>query len=348
MIDTGAAVNIIKQRCINARTPINTRDTISLSGITREQVETLGSIVINAHAHPVTLYVVPDNFAIPQEGILGTEFLQYSDGINLKEKFVNWHGIEIPFTDREVIVAPARSRSTFCVKVANPDVKIGYVPRLRAREGVYIGDAVVTNRNGKAYLGVTNTTDTDHALLVPTVELTEIEFMRKEPCDFSEEDNPNSNSEHSSYCEPLGLRDSSTDSRKTNIQPHKGKKRAKIATVTTKSQDPRFFALLNNLRLDHLNTEEQGHVKGLINENLDLFRLPDEPLGHTHTIAHRITTTDDKPINTKQYRFPPVHKDEISKQVSDLIKNDIISPSESPYNSPLWIVPKNAETCLLI
>lgn len=167
MIDTGAAVNIIKQHCVHAQTFIDKQDTILLSGITREQVKTLGSILINVHGHPVTLYVVPDTFSIPQEGILGTEFLQYSDDINLKEKFVNWHGIEIPFADREVIIVPARSRSTFCIKVVNSDLKVGYVPRLRACEGVYMGDAVVTNRNGKAYLGVINSTDTDQALLVP-------------------------------------------------------------------------------------------------------------------------------------------------------------------------------------
>lgn len=114
--------------------------------------------------------------------------------------------------------------------------------------------------------------------------------------------------------------------------------------VTPKSYDPRSLELFDNLRLNHLNAEEQDHVKGLINKTSDLFRLPGEPLKYTHIVAHKIATTDDKPINTKQYRFPPVHKDEINKQVADLIKNDIVSPSESPYNSPLWTVPKKPDS----
>ena len=50
--------------------------------------------------------------------------------------------------------------------------------------------------------------------------------------------------------------------------------------------------------------------------------------------------TDPVPVNTKQYRFPPVHKKEIDKQVGKLLDQEIIKPSLSPYNSPIWIVSK--------
>jgi len=63
--------------------------------------------------------------------------------------------------------------------------------------------------------------------------------------------------------------------------------------------------------------------------------LLDELLGYTDVTAHKIVTTDDKPINTKQYRFSLFHKDEINKQVKDLMMNNVIKPLNSPYNSPL-------------
>ena len=45
-------------------------------------------------------------------------------------------------------------------------------------------------------------------------------------------------------------------------------------------------------------------------------------------------------VYTKQYRYPPIHKAEINKQIDkQLLENDIIQPSKSPYNSLLWIVP---------
>jgi len=46
----------------------------------------------------------------------------------------------------------------------------------------------------------------------------------------------------------------------------------------------------------------------------------DYPKRHfTDVIAHKIITTDDTPINNKKYRFPPVHKEEINNQVSELL-----------------------------
>jgi len=53
--------------------------------------------------------------------------------------------------------------------------KIGYVPRLRVGEGVFLGDAIVTNRDGKAYVHVINSNNEDRELIVPVVDLQEIE-----------------------------------------------------------------------------------------------------------------------------------------------------------------------------
>jgi len=72
-------------------------------------------------------------------------------------------------------VIPARSRATFYIKVPNLDITVGYVPRLSVGKDIYLGEAVVENRNGKAYLHAINSGDTDRELIVPTVELREIE-----------------------------------------------------------------------------------------------------------------------------------------------------------------------------
>lgn len=72
--------------------------------------------------------------------------------------------------------------------------------------------------------------------------------------------------------------------------------------------------------------------------------LPGDKLSKTNAIQHKIPTTDDIPINIKQYRHPPHLRDEIQKQVEELLTNDIIEESDSPYNSPLWIVPKKPDS----
>lgn len=89
------------------------------------------------------------------------------------------------------------------------------------------------------------------------------------------------------------------------------------------------------LRLDHLNEEEKANVIRLVTNYAERFQLPGEPLGATNVLKHRIPTTNDQPINVKQYRYPPVHKEEIQQQVGELLEKDVIEPSSSPYNSPL-------------
>ena len=98
------------------------------------------------------------------------------------------------------------------------------------------------------------------------------------------------------------------------------------------------------LRLDHLNKEEKQHVDYLIKKYADRFQIPGEPSGATTVLQHNISRTEDQPIFPKQYRFPPVHEEEISRLVNELIDNRIIKPSQSPYNTPVWIVPTKLDS----
>lgn len=57
-------------------------------------------------------------------------------------------------------------------------------------------------------------------------------------------------------------------------------------------------------------------------------------------MTHKIPTTNDIPINVKQNRQPPHLRGEIQEPIDEMIENDIVEESESPYNSPLLVVPK--------
>ena len=63
-------------------------------------------------------------------------------------------------------------------------------------------------------------------------------------------------------------------------------------------------------------------------------------------MQHQISTTDDRSINTRQYKFPQLHKEEINKQIEELLEGGIVKPSQSPYNClmPIWIVPKKEDS----
>jgi len=89
MIDTGAVLNVVKQRNIHSETPIVRNDPLYLSDITSGRVETLGTIEVQIMGYPVSFHV-SDYFPIAQEGILGSDFLRDAININLLEKYMEW------------------------------------------------------------------------------------------------------------------------------------------------------------------------------------------------------------------------------------------------------------------
>lgn len=84
-----------------------------------------------------------------------------------------------------------------------------------------------------------------------------------------------------------------------------------------------------------MNEEESKHIQDILKTYGDCFHLPEEKLKHTTMIEHSILTTDEIPIHVKQYRYPSIHKEEIDKQVTKLLKDEIIGPSTLPYNALL-------------
>jgi len=581
MLDTGSEINVIKLSVLDPLQRIDTETIIKVTGISRDPVFTKGTALIKTFGTQVQFHIVSDEFPISQGGILGSEFLQENRVlVNYQKETLVCGGREIPFVTPETIQVPARSVISTYVKVANHNLKEGYVPRLNLQDGLYAGDALIRNMNGKALLRIINTTTNDAEIPIPTLKLEKYETTRtacigealatesiptgtaivepetenksaavileneseteipitepeNEPAivlpdhesDLSEitvtlpesgtgpaaivpELEPGiwtaitepgnkkklaviTDTESVSKSEPelvvpvheseselvvpvsepvsepenepaIVLPDHEPDlSEITATLPESGtgpaaivpefepgiwtaitepgnkKKLAVItdtesvsesvpelvvpvsetepeselivpepesvfksesklfvpasesepeaepttvinsvkptltATVSQRANKPRparkmFIVTANNspgtndkleeeldyrarqvtalLRLEHLNAEEAQSIKRLIYRSADRFHLPMETLGATSVIKHGIVTTDQTPVHVKQYRFPPVHKSEIDNQTTSLLKDGIIEQSLSPYNSPIWIVPKKADS----
>lgn len=105
----------------------------------------------------------------------------------------------------------------------------------------------------------------------------------------------------------------------------------------------RMQEVLSKLRTDHLNIEERTNLENLCSEYADIFYLDGEPLSFTNRIKHKINTTDEIPVFTKSYRYPFIHKQEVQDQISKMLRQNIIRPSESAWSSPIWVVPKKAD-----
>jgi hypothetical protein len=99
----------------------------------------------------------------------------------------------------------------------------------------------------------------------------------------------------------------------------------------------------NLIRCNHLNESEKTQLCRTIWEHSETLKTPDKELQATNLLEHRILTTDDTPVYSRNYRYPFAFQDAIRKEVDKLIKEKIIRPSNSPYNSPLWVVPKKVD-----
>ena len=62
-------------------------------------------------------------------------------------------------------------------------------------------------------------------------------------------------------------------------------------------------------------------------------------------MKHEISTrADAAPVNVRPYRLPAKHKEEVSTQIKEMLKNSIIRTSTSQWNAPLLVVPKKADS----
>ena len=92
----------------------------------------------------------------------------------------------------------------------------------------------------------------------------------------------------------------------------------------------RLADLKNKTRFQHIE-EKLGEQlwKGIFSYN-DICNLEEDPLPCTELVEYEIILNSGKIVNIKSYRPPECHKNEISTQMDDLLKKEVIRHSKSP------------------
>ena len=85
---------------------------------------------------------------------------------------------------------------------------------------------------------------------------------------------------------------------------------------------------------------EYDIMKNLIAENKDIFHLKEEKLTDVKGVYHKIKTIDENPIYVKQFFIPCGERAEIEKQTQEMLDQGILEHSDSPYNFPIFLIPK--------
>lgn len=91
---------------------------------------------------------------------------------------------------------------------------------------------------------------------------------------------------------------------------------------------------------ESLSESESVQLSVLLNNYKSVFAFNDNELGSTSLIEHSIDVGETKPIFQRPYRIPYSQRELVENTIKELSDRGIIRPSNSPYSSPLVLVPK--------
>jgi len=84
--------------------------------------------------------------------------------------------------------------------------------------------------------------------------------------------------------------------------------------------------------------DDRIKFQNLFKRYRDVFAFSDDQLGRTSFVQHVIKTGDAAPIKQRPYCTSPETKQEIDRQVNDMLEKGIIQESVSPWSSPVVLV----------
>ena len=100
-----------------------------------------------------------------------------------------------------------------------------------------------------------------------------------------------------------------------------------------------FTPFLDNTEL---NEQQKEDFKNLLHKHDRVFAKDEFDLGFSDLIKHKISTTDEIPVNSPYRRIPPTQFAEVKKHIQSLLDKDIISQTHSAYASPVVLVKKKS------
>ena len=100
------------------------------------------------------------------------------------------------------------------------------------------------------------------------------------------------------------------------------------------------YSQLPDLSDSILLTDDKVEFRDLFVKYRDVFALSDSELGRTSLVQHVIDTGDATPIKQMPYRTSPEGKQEIDRQVNNMLERGIVQESVSAWSSPVVLVKK--------
>ncbi|KAH7693859.1 hypothetical protein AAVH_39101 [Aphelenchoides avenae] len=93
-------------------------------------------------------------------------------------------------------------------------------------------------------------------------------------------------------------------------------------------------------KMGKLTAEQKTDIDALVLEFHDIFALTESELTQTNLVMHGIETIDERPISTRVRQIPYALREKFAAMLKDFLARGLISPSTSPYASPVVLVAK--------
>ena len=95
---------------------------------------------------------------------------------------------------------------------------------------------------------------------------------------------------------------------------------------------------------DDITQAQEDEFPALLSHYSDIMADSPNKLGRTGVLQHHIATGSAAPIRQQARRVPLPRRETVHKLLQDMLSRDIISPSKSPWASPIVLVGKKDES----
>lgn len=308
LLDTGADVSVIKESCVIESSIFYPTLKCQIKGVTSGVDESLGLVpskIIFTETFSIAhnFQIVNDEFPIPCSGIIGKDFLTHWQ---CKIDFENLT-LEIPFEATSILLDLITSSSKLIIPPRSEQIINVRCNNIENNaEYLCLSKEIISG----VFVGNTIVEPRNQSVTLNLINTNDkpVQFLAKE-LTFDK-------LVHYDIFSLKSWNNTNTDRLKT---------------------------IESSVSLSHLNQEERESIRRIIREYNDVFHLEGDLLTAAQGVKHSIPIKSDSvPIYQKSYRMPDAIKKEINGQVDEMLKQNIIEPSESPWNFPLLAVPKKS------
>ncbi|RWS18194.1 uncharacterized protein B4U80_08958, partial [Leptotrombidium deliense] len=90
-----------------------------------------------------------------------------------------------------------------------------------------------------------------------------------------------------------------------------------------------------------LTDEQREQLLAVLNKHKDRFAFDKYKLGKCNVTELSIDLTDDIPVRQAPYRYSPKQREQIQKEIEEMILMGVVEESTSDYSSPVVLVKKH-------